>query len=90
MNDEEIDKEMTRIDNLSMSSDQLKEEEAWLKKIFDDSLKTAEHGTEGDIPIPEGFGMKKDFWIMFTLSGLFGLLLGILGLIFLNVVEEVS
>ena len=64
-------------------------EEAWTKKIIEKYAEVATSGPEGDIPIPEGFGRKKDFWIMFVMSAVFGSILGFTGLLILNIVDEV-
>ena len=64
-------------------------EEAWTKRLLDEYHEVFKDGPEGDIPIPEGFGRTRDFWVLFILSGVFGIIVGFVGLIALNIVEEV-
>lgn len=73
----------------NMSLIDFESEEAWTRRLIEEYAEVAKEGPEGDIPIPEGFGKTRDFWVMFVVSALFGSVVGFVGLVVLNIVEEV-
>ena len=48
-----------------------------------------DQGNDGDIPLMRGFAKKLIFWKMLMLSGFLGFIVGIIGVLFMNVVEKI-
>ncbi len=64
-------------------------EENWAKMLLEEYQQANNKGPEGDIPIPEGFGKNKQFRINVILTIAFGLILGVIGVVFMNLADEV-
>ena len=65
-------------------------DEAWTKHLIDSYIYGEEKsGRVGDIPMPAGFAREFRFWRVTILSGTLGLLMGLFGVLFMNVAEYV-
>eukprot|EP00605_Chrysophyceae_sp_TOSAG23-4_P001239 GSChrysophyteH1.ASY1.ANO1.1350.1 assembled CDS len=63
---------------------------AWTKSLIDSYVYAEEKsGREGDIPMPAGFAREKRFWRVTILSGVLGIIMGFMGVGFMNAAEYV-
>ena len=63
---------------------------AWTKSLIDSYVYAEEKsGREGDIPMPAGFAREKRFWRVTILSGVMGIIMGFMGVGFMNAAEYV-
>ena len=67
----------------------LDNEDGFTNQLIKEYVEVSQKGNEGDIPIPTAFGKEQSFWKMFVVAGVFGVLIGICGLAFMNIADEV-
>lgn len=79
-----FDRTMTQVFGIDLQS-----EEAWTEQLINNYVKIHDKGVEGDIPIPQAFAREKSFWKMMGCGIVFGCVIGICGLIFMNFAEYV-
>lgn len=65
------------------------DEDAWTRRLYDEYGGSLKKGAEGDIPAPAGFANESEFWRVLFLSGFFGIIMGLVGLVFLNIADHV-
>ena len=64
-------------------------EDAWARKLMDEYGNNLKKGVEGDIPAPAGFAGESNFWRAMFWSAIFGVVMGFVGLGFLNVADRI-
>lgn len=64
-------------------------DEAWGQDAIDEIENIAKKGHDGDTPEQPPFAKNRIFWMMATNALVMGILLGLAGIIFINIIDEV-
>jgi hypothetical protein len=64
-------------------------DEAWGQDAIDEIENIAKKGHEGDTPEQPPFAKHKVFWMMAANAAVMGVLLGLAGIVFINIIDEV-
>lgn len=64
-------------------------EDAWTRRLMDEYGENLKKGVEGDVPLPAGFAGESAFWRALFWSATFGVVMGFVGLGFLNVADRI-
>lgn len=65
------------------------DEDAWTRKLYEQSMEKQKAGVDGDMPAPEGFAHESAFWKLILISAIFGVIFGFVAIAFLLCAEKV-
>ena len=61
----------------------------WTKQLIEDFNEIDDEGPDGDVPVQPAFAQDKSFWMISGIALPLGLVIGLVALLFMNIIDEV-